>query len=56
MVDENIITLKEAARRLNRNARNLSLVARQGKLKGAFKVGGRWNVDWDKLIASTKPE
>ena len=48
---EQVLTIKETAVLLKMSERTVYLMAKDGRLPGAVKLGGSWRVVQDKLLA-----
>lgn len=42
-----LMTPKQFAKRVQLNERTVRRLANEGKLPGAFKVGGQWRIDYE---------
>ena len=51
MPDEPVLTIKETAALLKMSERTVYLMAKEGRLPGAVKLGGSWRVVRAKLLA-----
>jgi len=51
MPDEPVLTIKETAALLKMSERTVYLMAKEGRLPGAVKLGGSWRVVREKLLA-----
>jgi excisionase family DNA binding protein len=51
MLDEPVLTIKESAALLKMSERTVYLMAKEGRLPGAVKLGGSWRVVQEKLLA-----